>query len=169
MNGRYMLNRRVARRLLVGAMWLLLLSCYGRSRAAEPAAAVDGAPSAAADAPAVAETDSRGVPLGEFRIRVYHPVEGQKSTATFTLYARVAGGNSAEFEQLLEHRQHKVRDQVITATRLAPLADYDDPSLSEFRRRILLRLRRMLPELPVDDIYVSNFELEVRARTPNDK
>jgi hypothetical protein len=118
-------------------------------------------------APATEEADQshlpiRGLSLGEFRIRTYHPVEARRSTVVFTLHAIVAAENSSEFSELLEHRRHKARDQVIVATRLTPLADFDDPQLVEFRRRILLRLRRMLPELKIDDFYVSDFKLEVR-------
>lgn len=31
------------------------------------------------------------------------------------------------------------------------------PELAKSRRRTLLRLRRTLPELPIDDVYVSDF------------
>lgn len=104
----------------------------------------------------------RGASLGEFRIRAYYPVEARRSTVIFTLHAIVASENSSQFNELLENRRHKARDQVIVATRLTPLADFDDPQLTSFRRRILLRLRRMLPELTIDDLYVSDFKLEVR-------
>ena len=50
---------------------------------------------------------------------------------------------------------------MIIATRRVPLVDFDDPELKAFRRRILLRLRRMMPELAIDDIYVSDFQLDV--------
>jgi hypothetical protein len=89
-------------------------------------------------------------------------VEAKRSTVLFTLYAIVSNENAGEFGQLIENRRHKVRDQVIIATRLVPLADFDDPQLKEFRRRILLRLRRTLPELAIDDIYVSDFHIEIR-------
>ena len=63
----------------------------------------------------------------------------------------------------MQNRQHKIRDQVITATRLVPLVEFDQADLASFRRRILLRLRRTLPELKIDDVYVSNFELKVQS------
>jgi hypothetical protein len=61
-----------------------------------------------------------------------------------------------------EHRQ-KLRDQVITATRLAPLAIFEEADLATFRRRILVRLRRALPQLEFDDLYISDFGLQVKS------
>jgi hypothetical protein len=54
-----------------------------------------------------------------------------------------------------------VRDQVIMATRLVPVEEYDDAELTKFRRRILLRLRRTMPELMIEDVFVSDFNLVV--------
>ena len=82
-----------------------------------------------------------------------------KSHATTT----VSSENAPEFKQLIENRRHKVRDQVITIARMASLADFDQPQLADFRRRILLRLRRIMPELKIDDLYISDFQLEVRG------
>jgi hypothetical protein len=52
---------------------------------------------------------------------------------------------------------------VITATRLAPLAVYNEADLASFRRRILVRLRRAMPELVLEDVYISDFTLIVKS------
>ena len=105
----------------------------------------------------------RGAELGEFRIRAYYPVEAQKSTVRFVLCATVASERFAETQRIVESRQNKLRDQVITATRMTPLTVFDEPGLESFRRRILMRLRRALPELAIDDLYVSDFQLTVKS------
>jgi hypothetical protein len=105
----------------------------------------------------------RGLELGEYRIRAYYPVESQKSTVRFVLHAAVASERLAEAERMVENRRHKLRDEVITATRMTPLALFDEPGLTSFRRRILVRLRRMLPELPIDEVFVSDFQLTVKS------
>jgi hypothetical protein len=105
----------------------------------------------------------RGLELGEYRIRAYYPVEAQKSTVRFVLYGAVASENFSEAQRLVEARRHKLRDEVITVTRMTPLALFDEPDLTSFRRRILVRLRRTLPELPIDDVYVSDFQLTVKS------
>ena len=112
---------------------------------------------------AVSDAKTRGVELGEYRIRAYYPVEAQKSTVRFVLYAEVTTEHFAEAQQVIETRQHKLRDEVITATRMMPLAVFDEPGLTSFRRRILVRLRRTLPELPIDDVFVSDFQLTVTS------
>ena len=136
---------------------------------------VRGAPARAAETPAnlpptdtatddqADQTDIRGVDLGTYLVRAYYPVEAQKSVVSFTLYATVEHKDAAEFDRLLESRRHKVRDQVIIATRLVPVADFNDPQLESFRRRILLRLHRTMPELPVQDAYLSHFQFEVES------
>ena len=102
---------------------------------------------------------TRAVKLGEFSIRVYHTVSSRKDVVSFNLYAVVGKEKFPEFQHSYSHNRNKVRDQVIVATRLVPIEDYDDPELKKFRRRILLRLRRALPELVIDDVYFSDFSL----------
>jgi hypothetical protein len=159
---RYYPTCRPIRHTIACAVGLFLFYAAGKLDASEPAAHNDQSPAAETAYAEPSESGIHGASLGDFRIRAYYPVEAKRSTVTFTLFAVVATENVAEFERLLENRRHKARDQVIVATRLVPLADFDDPELKEFRRRILLRLRRMLPELAIDDIYVSNFQFEVR-------
>ena len=102
-----------------------------------------------------------GIELGEFELREYHPVEGTRSTLEFTLVASVQVDAAERMQQLLEHRRFKVRDHVMTAVRVAPLEELDDPELASLRRRIELRLRRFLPELPIDDVLVTDFDLAI--------
>ncbi len=139
---------------------LILLGLSGASfakdHANEPAAAV-------ASVKPEAGPDNRGVELGQYRIRSYYPVDAQKSTVRFTLYATVKDDHLAELQRLVEEHRQKIRDLVTTATRLAPLAVFQDPDLTAFRRRILVRLRRALPELAIDNLYVSDFDLVIKS------
>lgn len=153
---------RIARAAMAVVALSLILGLTS-SVAAAADTPIDSAPGAATDAPA-AGSSLEGVELGEFQVRTYYPVEAQKSDVSFTLYATVKSDEAAKFEQLLENRRHKVRDEVIIATRLVPLADFNDPGLEAFRRRVLLRLRRSLPELEIQDAYLSDFELTVEAQ-----
>jgi hypothetical protein len=103
------------------------------------------------------------IELGEYRIRSYYPVQAQKSIVRFVVHATAPPERLAEAQQLAAHRRHKIRDQIVTATRMMPLAEFDDPDLTRFRRRIVLRLRRAVPELPIEHLYISNFELQVQS------
>jgi hypothetical protein len=105
----------------------------------------------------------QGVSLGDYRIRSYYHVDAQKSTVRFSLFATVKTEHFAELEHLVEVHRQKLRDQVIMATRLAPLTVFQEPDLANFRRRILLRLRRAIPELTIEDLYVSEFDLTIKS------
>jgi flagellar basal body-associated protein FliL len=106
-------------------------------------------------------TEANGVELGKFSVRMHRAVPTQTNRVSFTLFAALKSEDSKHLQQLLENRQNKVRDQVIMATRLVPVEEYDDAELTKFRRRILLRLRRTMPELMIEDVFVSDFNLVV--------
>jgi hypothetical protein len=105
----------------------------------------------------------RGVDLGEYHIKAYYPVQAQKSTVRFILHAKVPAERYQEIAEIVSTRINKLRDQVIIATRMTPLSLFDQPGLDSFRRRILMRLKRAVPELEIDDVLVSDFTLEVQS------
>lgn len=116
----------------------------------------------------VAPTDGRepeihGIKLGDFKIRSDYPAEAQKSTVRFVLFAAVKGDHFAAMEEIVDEHREKLRDEVITATRLTPLGVYQEPDLKRFRRRIFVRLHRTVPELMIDDLYISDFGLLVKS------
>jgi len=104
-----------------------------------------------------------GIELGEFKIRSDYPAEAQKSTVRFVLFAAIKPEQIGEMQRLVEQHQIKLRDEIITATRLTPLGVFEEPNLTTFRRRIMIRLRRTLPELAVEELYVSDFGLMVKS------
>lgn len=133
--------------------------CHASGHAApshEPAEA------AAAEVPLVDE-NSDGVFLGDFDVRSHYPVKAQKIDVKFVLYAAVSEENRERARHVAHERRHKIRDQVIMITRLAPLAEFDEPDLKRVRRRVLLRLRRTLPELVIDDVLISEFQINVQS------
>ena len=145
----------------IAASWVVAL-CVSTTLT-PPARVAKGTARAAAEEVVESDGPIRGIPLGDFRIQAYHAVEAKRSTLTFTLFAVVSSDNAPEFKRLIEHRRHKVRDQTITMARMSSLADFDQPQLTDFRRRILLRLRRIMPELKIDDLYISDFRLNVQG------
>lgn len=115
-------------------------------------------PEAAADQSETPEEPPRhAYKLGDFRIKNFRPVEREKVTMEFTVFVEVPDGEEQLFELLWKNHEHRIRNQVITSARLVPPNEFDDPKLRAFRRRIYLRLRRAMPELPIGDVYVSDF------------
>lgn len=145
----------------------------GHGEAAAPAEAHggghgghDGHGAAAAEEVEVSEESKSGfraIKLGEFQIRTSNSVLSRKDNVHFILHATVKNEDYPTFDRHYRHHKNKARDQVVTATRLVPIEDYDDPELKKFRRRLLLRLRRALPELPITDLYISDFALSVES------
>jgi len=158
--------RQISSKRTVQRQLVVLISVVLGISISEVAFASGHAPTAEtieADSDIALDVKIRGVELGEYKIRAYYPVDAQKSTVRFVLHAAVATERFAEAQQVVETRRHKLRDEVITATRMTPLAVFDEPGLTSFRRRILVRLRRTLPELPIDDVFVSDFQLTVKS------
>jgi hypothetical protein len=152
-------------RLSIAALAAAFVSAFGVANTAN--ASDHAAPVHGEEAPAETVDYSglkiRGIDLGEFRVRTYYPVDAQKSTVRFMLHVAVSSEHYTEMEHLVKEHEHKLRDQVITATRMAPLAIFDEPDLKSFRRRLFMRLRRALPELAVDAVYISEFQLTVKS------
>lgn len=113
--------------------------------------------------PAAKPDEIRGVELGAFRIRSDYPAEAQKSTVRFKLYVAIRGDKLNTMSRMIEEHRQKIRDEVITSTRLSPIGVFEEPDLKTFRRRILMRLRRSMPELVVEDLYLSDFGLSVKS------
>ena len=128
----------------------------GHGHAAEPAAAESNDDAESGKA-------IHGVSLGDYRIRSHYQVDARKSIVRFSLFATVKDQRFGEAKRLVDEHRQKLRDQVIMATRLAPLAVFQEPDLATFRRRILVRLRRALPELTIEDLYVSEFDLVIKS------
>jgi hypothetical protein len=106
---------------------------------------------------------SSGVELGQFKIRSDYPAEAQKSTVRFALHAAIKPELLDKMEELVKQHQTKIRDEILIATRLTPLSFFEEPDLASFRRRIMVRLRRTLPELEVEGLYISDFGLVVKS------
>lgn len=135
-------------------------SAHGQ--AAEPAAVeANAVAGSAAEAPSGKAI--HGVSLGDYRIRSYYQVDAQKGTIRFSLFATVKGEHFDEMQRLVEEHRQKLRDLVIMATRLAPLAVFQEPDLATFRRRVLVRLRRAIPDLKIEDLYLSEFDVTIKT------
>ncbi len=99
-----------------------------------------------------------GLLLGEFFIRDRHESENAKTRISFSLYASVAPENEKDFAALLARHQSRVRDTILTAIRLSDTHDFQEPSLSRLKLRMLLRLRRGVSQLKIEHLHFRRFE-----------
>ena len=153
-----------SRRFLFTALKLAAVVVALNVRTASAGHGHDAEPAAAeSDADAESGKAIHGVSLGDYRIRSHYQIDAQKSIVRFSLFATVKDQGFGEVKRLVAEHRQKLRDQVIMATRLTPLAVFQEPDLATFRRRVLVRLRRALPELTIEDLYVSDFDLTIKS------
>ena len=125
--------------LLRCATFAIALTFSGPNGQCRAVAAEHAAEHKSAESDSVSEESASGVravKLGEFSIRVYHTASSRKDTVSFIVHAAVNKDDFENFERIYSHNQNKVREQILVATRLVPIEDYDDPELKKFRRRI---------------------------------
>jgi hypothetical protein len=103
------------------------------------------------------EIEPGGFKLGEFSVLNVHHAEGLKSKVLFTLYVEIEEGAEEEFAAAWGDCQRRFEDQVLTTVRMCELAEFQEADLHRFRRRLIVRLRRTLPELPLSDLYITDF------------
>ncbi|MEX2172408.1 MAG: hypothetical protein WD851_24015 [Pirellulales bacterium] len=131
------------------ALFLVTSSVFGSTPTAHGHEAADE--HANSNAPIV------GIKLGEFLVRDLSPVEGTKLRVNFKLYCGVKREDASAFQKTLHEQEARFRDHVLTAVRLVPLQAFEEPDLKTMRRRILLRLRRAMPELAISELYLTDF------------
>ena len=95
--------------------------------------------------------------LGEYSLREVRGAEGTKIRLDFTLYARVDYESLDQMERLHKMLKHRVREQVLIATRLCDTKEFQEPDLIRMKRRILTRLKRALPQLAIQELYFREF------------
>lgn len=100
-----------------------------------------------------------GVSLGSYYFREVRGTEGTKTRLSFSLYASVEQEHEAAFREILKAHEGRIRDQVITSLRLTETRDLNEPDLTRVRRRMLLRLRRTLPQLKIENLHFREFTL----------
>lgn len=100
----------------------------------------------------------KAVSLGQYLISDLRAVEGAKLRVSFELYLDADDEHSHELRALVSSYKHRIRSEVITAIRTCEQTDFEEPDLARMRSRVIARLKRALPELPIDKLYVGAFQ-----------
>lgn len=100
----------------------------------------------------------KAVSLGQYLISDLRAVEGAKLRVSFELYLDADEEHSHELRELVGAYKHRIRSEVITAIRTCEQTDFEEPDLARMRSRVIARLKRALPELPIDKLYVGAFQ-----------
>jgi len=108
---------------------------------------------AADEGPAV-----RAVSLGQYLISDLRAVEGAKLRISFELYVDADDEHAHELRELVSAYKHRIRNEVIVAVRTCEQKDFEEPNLDRMRSRVIARLKRALPELPIEKLFVGSFQ-----------
>jgi flagellar FliL protein len=105
----------------------------------------------------LAEPDKLEADMGEFHVASYQPLSNTTLNIDFSMYATVLIENESTFKQLMEDKEQRVRDRVITTIRSADVTDFTDAGLGHIKRKIAESINRTLGKNVVEDIIFSKF------------
>jgi hypothetical protein len=126
-------------------------SAWASAKPAEPQAATE-AKSDPSKRPPIPTLD-----LGEMEVKNAEPPGNNAREMSFHVHLAFSKETSPATIDALEHMEHRLREQVLVAIRTAELADFLDPELQRFRRRILFRVNRLLKDVQASDVFLANF------------
>ncbi len=112
-----------------------------------------------AEEPAV--TYPMGVELGDFYIQQSLSGQDKKSTIAFQVYLSTTKEKHKNLIAYVTHQRNNIRDQILVSTRSLSPKQLGQQDLSYLRRRILVRLNRIIPQLPLENVYITNYEYKV--------
>ncbi len=120
-------------------------------------------PASAADTATQEQEQAESLPIktvliGQFFMRDLRVTEDAKVRLSFTLHAKIDPEHARVAERLVESHKHRLRNEVITAVRTCEQNEFQEPDLTRFRCRIQARLRRAMPQLPIEQLLVGEYE-----------
>jgi flagellar basal body-associated protein FliL len=104
----------------------------------------------------------REVELGSYNITRFNPATNTTLAIDFELYGTVLAENATQFQQLFEHSQARIREQVVMSLHSANSADLTDSGLGLIKRRILEKTNRALGQPLVKEVLFSKFNFVER-------
>lgn len=125
------------------------------SGAVDAGAATEGGETA--DGEADEEKIRPTIDLGKFKIKDLRPTRNETAKLTFSMHLAFSKELSEKQIELLEGWKHRMRDQVITAIRIAYIKDFQEPDLKRLRRLILIRVNRLFKQHLAEDVLFGEY------------
>jgi flagellar FliL protein len=97
------------------------------------------------------------VELGKFNVVIHQPAANLTMRVNFHLIGTLPEQASKEFEELLNHNEHRLRDQVIFEIRNSRVEDLTDPGLALLKRKILAKSNELLGKPILHTVLFSDF------------
>jgi flagellar basal body-associated protein FliL len=97
------------------------------------------------------------VELGKFNVIIHQPAANLTMRVNFHLIGTLPTESQKEFEELLQHNEHRLRDQVIFEIRNSRVEDLIDPGLALLKRKILAKSNELLGKPILHTVLFSDF------------
>ena len=97
------------------------------------------------------------VELGKFNVVIHQPAANLTMRVNFHLIGTLPEESHPEFETLLHHNEHRLRDQVIFEIRNSRVEDLTDPGLALLKRKILTKSNELLGKPILHAVLFSDF------------
>ena len=97
------------------------------------------------------------VELGKFNVVIHQPAANLTMRVNFHLIGTLPQEAQSEFEELLHHNEHRLRDQVIFEIRNSRVEDLTDPGLALLKRKILTKSNELLGKPMLRTVLFSDF------------
>ena len=125
---------------------------------AQPKPQTPGEPASAGGPPTPEQESIRPtLDLGNFKINDLRPTRNETAKLTFKLHLVFSEKLSKAQATQLESWKHRLRDQVITAIRITPTKDFQQPDLSHMRRKILIRVNRLFHAKLAEEVLMTEY------------
>jgi flagellar basal body-associated protein FliL len=142
---------------LLACLGLLLAFSFSTSTlCAQEAEQADSAKDAAENDEQVRPT----IDLGKFEIRELRPTSNATIDIVFALHLSLPSSTDAKVVEQLKKWQHRLRNQAIIAMRKTETNEFFEPDLALFRRKILLRVNRLLKDVTVEEVFITQFTIK---------
>lgn len=97
--------------------------------------------------------------LGDFHVRDWRPTRNETPNLRFAVTIEFDADTPPMTRARLPHWINRLRDQTIIAVRLAETKDFAEPNLAQVQRLIRVRVSRILPQLGVHRVLITDFAL----------
>jgi hypothetical protein len=110
-----------------------------------------------AEADSLALRDMREVSLGSYHVPIYNIDSGSSLNVDFELYGTVLADEEADFFQLYEANQIRIREQILVTIRSTAVTDLTEAGLGLIKRKILEKTNRALGKPLLHEAVFSKF------------
>lgn len=95
--------------------------------------------------------------LGKFKINDLRPTRNMTAKLTFKLHLAFSKSLTKTQVEKLERWKHRLRDQVIVAIRITEAKEFQEPDLSRFQKKILIRVNRLFQSKIAEEVLLTEY------------